>query len=126
MDDIEDTARFAAVESCPKTTDSQSKMSFRAKRPASPCRIELCSFWPPMRYSILFSHGNAEDIGLVMQYFRETSSLLQVNVFAYEYPGYHGALAWAENRRWPDESVLHSPLGFQRARGTIFSGHIYC
>jgi fermentation-respiration switch protein FrsA (DUF1100 family) len=38
--------------------------------------------------TILFSHGNAEDIGLVSQYFREASQIMQVNVFAYEYPGY--------------------------------------
>lgn len=40
------------------------------------------------KYTILFSHGNAEDLGMIIQYFTEAASILQVNFFAYEYPGY--------------------------------------
>jgi len=40
------------------------------------------------RYTLLFSHGNAEDIGMVINYFREVSDVLAVNIFAYEYSGY--------------------------------------
>mmetsp|Transcript_85903 Transcript_85903/g.170512 ORF Transcript_85903/g.170512 Transcript_85903/m.170512 type:complete len:261 (+) Transcript_85903:95-877(+) len=39
-------------------------------------------------YTLLFSHGNAEDLGLIIRYFREVSRQLRVNVFAYEYTGY--------------------------------------
>lgn len=39
-------------------------------------------------YTLLFSHGNAEDLGLISRYFREVSHTLHVNVFSYEYTGY--------------------------------------
>lgn len=40
------------------------------------------------KYTVLFSHGNAEDIGMIIQYFRDVSEMLAVNIFAYEYTGY--------------------------------------
>lgn len=40
------------------------------------------------KFTLLFSHGNAEDLGLIIRYFREVSHILRVNVFAYEYTGY--------------------------------------
>jgi len=40
------------------------------------------------KYTLLFSHGNAEDLGMIIQYFRDVSQLLEVNIFAYEYTGY--------------------------------------
>uniref|UniRef100_A0A0G4F166 AB hydrolase-1 domain-containing protein n=1 Tax=Chromera velia CCMP2878 TaxID=1169474 RepID=A0A0G4F166_9ALVE len=40
------------------------------------------------RFTLLFSHGNAEDLGMIIQYFRELAQHLEVNVFAYEYSGY--------------------------------------
>lgn len=40
------------------------------------------------KLTLLFSHGNAEDLGMIIQYFREVSHLLEVNIFAYEYTGY--------------------------------------
>lgn len=40
------------------------------------------------KYTLLFSHGNAEDLGLIIRYFREVSHILNVNVFSYEYTGY--------------------------------------
>lgn len=39
-------------------------------------------------FTLLFSHGNAEDLGLIIRYFRDVSQELKVNVFAYEYTGY--------------------------------------
>jgi pimeloyl-ACP methyl ester carboxylesterase len=38
--------------------------------------------------TILFSHGNSTDIGIMFQHLREMCSVLKVNVFAYEYSGY--------------------------------------
>eukprot|EP00930_Biecheleria_cincta_P050078 TRINITY_DN35258_c0_g1_i1.p1 TRINITY_DN35258_c0_g1~~TRINITY_DN35258_c0_g1_i1.p1 ORF type:complete len:267 (-),score=40.38 TRINITY_DN35258_c0_g1_i1:50-826(-) len=38
--------------------------------------------------TLLFSHGNAEDLGMIIQYFREVSHILDVNIFAYDYTGY--------------------------------------
>merc|ERR1719389_935166 len=40
------------------------------------------------KHTLLFSHGNAEDLGMIIQYFREVSHILEVNIFAYEYTGY--------------------------------------
>lgn len=40
------------------------------------------------KFTLLFSHGNAEDLGMIIQYFREVSHILEVNIFAYEYTGY--------------------------------------
>jgi len=39
-------------------------------------------------FTLLFSHGNAEDLGLIIRNFWEVSHVLQVNIFAYEYTGY--------------------------------------
>lgn len=43
---------------------------------------------PDRKYTLLFSHGNAEDLGLIIRYFREVGDILKVNVFSYEYTGY--------------------------------------
>jgi fermentation-respiration switch protein FrsA (DUF1100 family) len=40
------------------------------------------------KFTLLFSHGNAEDLGMIIQYFRDVSHILEVNIFAYEYTGY--------------------------------------
>lgn len=40
------------------------------------------------KYTLLFSHGNAEDLGGVIDKMREVSHILDVNVFAYDYTGY--------------------------------------
>jgi pimeloyl-ACP methyl ester carboxylesterase len=38
--------------------------------------------------TILFSHGNAEDLGYILNYFNDVASGLKANVFAYDYTGY--------------------------------------
>mmetsp|Transcript_13192 Transcript_13192/g.18551 ORF Transcript_13192/g.18551 Transcript_13192/m.18551 type:complete len:259 (+) Transcript_13192:77-853(+) len=38
--------------------------------------------------TILFSHGNAEDLGMIYDWFHDFSRLLNVNVMAYDYTGY--------------------------------------
>eukprot|EP00281_Chroomonas_sp_CCMP1168_P014528 CAMPEP_0206220554 /NCGR_PEP_ID=MMETSP0047_2-20121206/4942_1 /ASSEMBLY_ACC=CAM_ASM_000192 /TAXON_ID=195065 /ORGANISM="Chroomonas mesostigmatica_cf, Strain CCMP1168" /LENGTH=234 /DNA_ID=CAMNT_0053643227 /DNA_START=42 /DNA_END=743 /DNA_ORIENTATION=+ len=40
------------------------------------------------RYTILFSHANAEDLGHVAEHLRTLASVLQANVLAYDYTGY--------------------------------------
>jgi pimeloyl-ACP methyl ester carboxylesterase len=40
------------------------------------------------RYTILYSHGNAEDVSISIDYLEEMAHENQVNVFAYEYVGY--------------------------------------
>ncbi|KAG6975931.1 hypothetical protein JG688_00001859, partial [Phytophthora aleatoria] len=39
-------------------------------------------------YTVLFSHGNAEDLGMIYDWFREVSRRLQANVMSYDYSGY--------------------------------------
>nr|CCA22499.1 serine protease family S09X putative [Albugo laibachii Nc14] len=39
-------------------------------------------------YALLFSHGNAEDLGLIYDWFFEISQRLCINVIAYDYSGY--------------------------------------
>ena len=38
--------------------------------------------------TILFSHGNAEDLGMIYDWFVQLSMELNVNVFSYDYAGY--------------------------------------
>ncbi|GMI46164.1 hypothetical protein TrCOL_g10697 [Triparma columacea] len=38
--------------------------------------------------TILFSHGNAEDLGMIYDWFVDLSKVLQVNVMCYDYTGY--------------------------------------
>lgn len=39
-------------------------------------------------FTFLFSHGNAEDLGIIATYLHEMSYKANVNIFAYEYTGY--------------------------------------
>ncbi|GMI61467.1 hypothetical protein ScalyP_jg2986 [Parmales sp. scaly parma] len=40
------------------------------------------------KISILFSHGNAEDLGMIYSWFVDIAQVLEVNVLAYDYTGY--------------------------------------
>ena len=40
------------------------------------------------KFTLLFSHANAEDLGLVFDHLKTLSEVLQVNVMGYEYTGY--------------------------------------
>merc|ERR1712061_545435 len=40
------------------------------------------------KFTLLFSHGNAEDLGMIIQYLRGVSHFLEVNVSAYECTDY--------------------------------------
>eukprot|EP00392_Amoebophrya_sp_AT5.2_P001914 g1919.t1 len=41
-----------------------------------------------VEYVILYSHGNAEDVGLALPYLEELARITDCSVFAYEYEGY--------------------------------------
>lgn len=43
---------------------------------------------PHARFTVLYSHGNAEDLGMIYNYITELSRLLYVNIIAYDYTGY--------------------------------------
>jgi len=40
------------------------------------------------KYTLLYSHGNAEDLGLIASFLSDLARLLQVNVMCYDYSGY--------------------------------------
>ncbi len=40
------------------------------------------------KVTILFSHGNAEDLGMILEWFLEFSQEVHVNILAYDYEGY--------------------------------------
>lgn len=40
------------------------------------------------KFTILFSHGNAEDIGMIYDWFKEVAIQLECNVMGYDYLGY--------------------------------------
>lgn len=43
---------------------------------------------PKSTFTLLYSHGNAEDLGILLHHLDEMSVALNVDIFAYEYPGY--------------------------------------
>lgn len=43
---------------------------------------------PKAKFTIIFSHGNATDIGYMRDYLIELSHVVQVNILAYDYTGY--------------------------------------
>jgi pimeloyl-ACP methyl ester carboxylesterase len=68
--------------------------------------------------TILFSHGNAEDLGMIYEWFCEFSKELQVNIFAYDYEGYGKASGVPNEQSCYDDidaaysfltDVLHHP-----------------
>lgn len=52
--------------------------------------VQIPAFYIDQRakVTLLFSHGNAEDLGTIYDWFVIFSSRLKVNVFAYDYEGY--------------------------------------
>jgi len=54
--------------------------------------------------TILFSHGNSTDIGIMFHHLREMSNILKVDVFSYEYSGY------GESTGVPSEADLYSDI----------------
>merc|ERR1719220_868941 len=54
--------------------------------------------------TLLFSHGNSTDIGIMFHHLRDLCTKLQVDVFAYEYSGY------GESSGMPSEADLASDV----------------
>ncbi|EED87413.1 predicted protein, partial [Thalassiosira pseudonana CCMP1335] len=44
--------------------------------------------YPCGRYTLLYSHGNAEDLGLIAHFLTDLARLLGINVLCYDYAGY--------------------------------------
>ena len=56
------------------------------------------------QYTVLLSHGNAEDIGLLAPFIASLTSRLKVSVFAYDYPGY------GSSEGQPSEALLYKSI----------------
>jgi len=54
--------------------------------------------------TILFSHGNSTDIGIMFHHLREMCNILNADVFAYEYSGY------GESSGVPSEADLYADI----------------
>eukprot|EP00442_Polarella_glacialis_P047260 CAMPEP_0115057076 /NCGR_PEP_ID=MMETSP0227-20121206/5556_1 /TAXON_ID=89957 /ORGANISM="Polarella glacialis, Strain CCMP 1383" /LENGTH=349 /DNA_ID=CAMNT_0002441837 /DNA_START=1 /DNA_END=1050 /DNA_ORIENTATION=+ len=54
--------------------------------------------------TLLFSHGNSTDIGIMFQHLRDLCSRLQCDIFAYEYSGY------GESTGVPSEADLYADI----------------
>ena len=67
-------------------------------------------------YTILFSHGNAEDIGMVVTLLRGWSEKVQVNLLVYDYVGY----GVAKRDRVTGEDLIPSEQGCYDAVETCF------
>lgn len=52
------------------------------------CLHIKCSKKKDSKYTILFSHGNAADLGMLTGFYMRIVNLLNVNLFSYDYSGY--------------------------------------
>ncbi|CAN1328203.1 Alpha/beta hydrolase domain-containing protein 17B [Linum perenne] len=68
----------------------------------------VAMFWkhPFARFTVLYSHGNAADLGQMYELFIELRAHLRVNIMCYDYSGY-GASSGKSNLRGV---VLHSAI----------------
>ncbi|KAK2721493.1 alpha/beta hydrolase domain-containing protein 17B-like [Artemia franciscana] len=66
------------------------------------CMFVKCS--PNARYTILFSHGNAVDLGQMSSFYLGLGSRINCNIFSYDYSGY-GASSGT-----PSEKNLYSDI----------------
>jgi len=53
----------------------------------------VATFWryPHARFTLLYSHGNAADLGQMVDLFIELRAHLRVNIMSYDYSGYGGS-----------------------------------
>lgn len=56
------------------------------------------------KQTILFSHGNAEDLGMMFPWMKELAVKLSVNIMAYDYTGYGMSLPMGEK---PSENMVY-------------------
>ena len=83
------------------------------------CLFVRCTNTP--KYTILFSHGNAVDLGQMSSFYYGLGSRLECNIFTYDYSGYG-----ASGGR-PSEKDLYTDIraAWKYVTHTIFSTKIY-
>lgn len=70
-------------------TTTSNNNNDNSSSPLSPTKSSSPSYTPSSnRYTLLYSHGNAEDIGLLSKFLTDISRLLQVDILVYDYRGY--------------------------------------
>jgi len=62
------------------------------------------------KYTLLFSHGNAEDLSYIEEWLEELSESLNVNVLAYEYSGYGFSSSEHNTPLTPSEDFCYSDI----------------
>ena len=50
------------------------------------CAVHYCRV--NTKYTLLYSHANGEDIGMISNWLKSLSRSLNVNIFVYDYSGY--------------------------------------
>lgn len=72
----------------PEVTYTHARRPLIWLRTKSGSRIPAFHLDNQSKVTVLFSHGNAEDLGMIYEWFVSFSRELRVNVFAYDYEGY--------------------------------------
>jgi abhydrolase domain-containing protein 17 len=76
---------------------------------------------PSATVTILFSHGNAEDLGMIYDWFNDLSRVLRVNIMAYDYTGYGKSTLAGNNNTTTINNSSHSHNG--GTAGNIHKNH---
>ena len=64
-------------------------MTTTSRRLRIACMFVKCAAGSPAcKYTLLFSHGNAVDLGQMSSFYVGLSARLGVNIFSYDYSGY--------------------------------------
>ncbi|XP_060972998.1 uncharacterized protein LOC115695688 isoform X2 [Cannabis sativa] len=99
----------------------------------------VATFWkhPFARFTLLYSHGNAADLGQMHELFIELRAHLRVNIMSYDYSGYGASTGkvrdeasyWQEDLILYGQSVgsgptLHLASRLQKLRGVVLHSAI--
>ncbi|URE38033.1 abhydrolase domain-containing protein [Musa troglodytarum] len=59
----------------------------------------VATFWrhPRARFTVLYSHGNAADLGQMLDLFLQLRAHLRVNIMSYDYSGYGASTGKVNN-----------------------------
>lgn len=86
-----------------RTDEETGKLSFTGLTPDKNAHVHwldtkggnkvVATFWkhPNGRFTLLYSHGNAADLGQMQELFIELRAHLRVNIMSYDYSGYGGS-----------------------------------
>ncbi len=85
------------------------------------CMFVRCS--PNARYTLLFSHGNAVDLGQMSSFYIGLGSRINCNVFSYDYSGYGASSGKpSEKNLYADVDAAWHAL---RARWVVSESNVY-